>query len=158
MQRPITTLAGTAALAIALWCSTASATILAWASASSYTSNVQYVVPIWLKQDGSKTLTFHTTASAVIRITYNADCVLGGTRGAFVSVKATVDGHAAIGNAGSDLGFCSAVDGVGKTAASAFRQFVYQVPAAGQHTLRIFAELTGDGLYELSNMVTVIED
>lgn len=158
MQRSITARAGAAALAVALGSSTAFATILTWAQRSiAFTSNSTAEVPVPIKQNGSPIITFNTTGPALIRITYNAECLVSAVRGTWVSVKATVDGNAAIGNVGTDLAFCSAVDSNGGTFTSVSRQFLYQVAAAGQHTARIYARLSDPGDYALDDMVTVID-
>jgi hypothetical protein len=125
------------------------------------TSTSELAVP--LKDNGATTLLFMTSVDdELVKITYNAECVVTGTRGKWVSVRILVDGAEALPASGHDFALCTAVDNTGKTWTAAARQSVFKVPTAGMHTVTVMARLNvgllgGTGTWRLDDSSLVVE-
>lgn len=104
-----------------------------------------------LNDAGGLSLGFSTsTANALVKITYNAECGVLGAATSFiaswVSVTILVDGVQADPATGKDFALCTATD---KSSATQFdlvgavRQSFIVVPNAGLHTVKVLVDLNG---------------
>ena len=144
--------------------SAVAASILASATRTTpFASTSKAEVPVPLKDNGTTELLFMTTVNnQVVKITYNAECVVTGTRGKWVSVRILVDNVEADPASGHDFALCTAVDKTGSTWIGAARQSVFKVPMAGMHTVKVLARLNvgflvGSGTWRLDDSSLVVE-
>ncbi len=141
----------------------AAASILASATrTTAFASTSKSEVPVPLTNNGVTELLFTTTIkNQIVKITYNAECVVTGTRGMWVSVRILVNGNEADPASGHDFALCTAFDKTGKTWAARTRQSVFKVPAAGMHTVKVVARLNGaplgSGTWRLDDSSLVVE-
>lgn len=154
------------ALATTLACAPASAELLAAITRTddfTSTSNVDVAIP--LRPNGGTALRFTTTGPGMtlVRITYNAECVVDDIRGAYVTIRIAVDGLPTDPAAGVDFVFCSAIDNTGSvtgggTWVAVSRQALIKVPA-GVHTVRVFGHLRAGsgGQWRLDDSSLVVE-
>jgi hypothetical protein len=163
---PRTGFTAVGALAGALICSSASAEILAATTTiDAFVSTSVADVAIPLRPNGAKLLRFRTTGPGMtlVKITYNAECVVDDIRGAYVTIRIAVDGLPTNPAAGVDFVFCSAIDDTGSvtgggTWMAVSRQSIIEVPA-GSHIVRVFGHLragTG-GQWRLDDSSLVVE-
>jgi hypothetical protein len=120
-------------------------------------------IPIPLKNNGVTELLFMTSVNnQSVKITYNAECVVTGTRGKWLSVRILVDNVEADPASGHDFALCTAVDKTGSTWIGATRQSVFKIPAAGMHTVKVMGRLNvgllgGGGTWRLDDSSLVVE-
>ena len=139
-------------------------TILASATRTkAFTSTSKSEVPVPLKDDGALALEFTTTAdNQTVKITYDAECVVTGTRGKWASVRILVDGNEANPPSGIEFALCSAVDAAGQTWDAAARQSIFKVPTTGNHAVTVLGRLNvgfnpGGGTWRLDDSSLVVE-
>jgi hypothetical protein len=136
------------------------APVLAWAARTTpFSSSSQAPVAIPIFNGGGTALAFATdTASEDVVIIYNAECVVTGARGTWLSVSVFVDGVEANPASGVDFALCTAVDTDGKTYASVVRQAVFRVPQAGVHNITVQGRLqNGSGSWRLDDSSLVVQ-
>jgi hypothetical protein len=128
-----------------------------------FTSTSKSDVLVPLQDNGATALQFTTADdNQIVKITYNAECEVTGTRGKWASVRILVDGNEANPASGNDFALCSAVDTVGKTWGAATRQSVFNVPTAGTHAVTVLGRLNvgftaGSGTWRLDDSSLVVE-
>ncbi|MPZ59549.1 MAG: hypothetical protein GEU91_24350 [Rhizobiales bacterium] len=148
------------ALAAALACSPASAEILAATTTeAAFISTSMTDVAIPVRQNGVKVLKFTTTGpgKTLVKITYNAECVVLAPRGTYLSIRIEVDGVPTDPlAAGGDFAFCSAIDNAGATWMAVSRQSLSKV-SRGEHLVRVFGRLNGPGTWAVDDSSLVVE-
>jgi hypothetical protein len=127
-----------------------------------FTSASHFPVAVALTNDGATSLVFVTTAKALVKITYNAECVVTAPRGTWLGLRIMVDGIEANPASGTDFAFCSSLDAEGKTWAAAVRQSVVKV-GPGRHEVTIIGRpapqpaQTWTGSWRLDDSSLVVE-
>ncbi len=128
---------------VAALASTASAeSIQAFVTRASNATDVTSGVLVPLGNLGATSLAFTTTAvNKVIKITYNAECGVLGSAGAWLSVTVLVDGSEVNPASGRLFAFCSASSTTTYNWTGAVRQSVYKVAAKGAHKVEVRVDL-----------------
>jgi hypothetical protein len=100
-------------------------------------------IAVPLRNNGAKTVFFRTTRrNQLVKLTYNAICLVSAPRGTWVSVRILVDGKEAGPASGADFALCTALRvGLGprSTQSGVIRQSVIRVAEPGQHAARVLA-------------------
>ena len=97
-----------------------------------------------LDNSGNQQLTFSTSvASALIKITYNAECAVLGPPESWLSVTIIVDGVLQANPAsGAFFGFCTSLpNGIDHQWTGATRQSLIRIPSTGKHTVQVLVDL-----------------
>jgi hypothetical protein len=152
------TLAFAVILAVAALGANASAeTLLAFATRANNASDVTTHVAVPLDDNNAPSLSFKTTAAnKLIKITYNAECAVGGPAGSWLSVTILVDGVEADPKSGTFFGFCTA-NGSFLQYTGTVRQSLIKVPTAGTHNIQIIVDLNGATQWWLGDTSLVVE-
>jgi hypothetical protein len=159
MKHFVGVLAASAIAAVVLGSSSASADILAATTNPNVfdsTSTVEVLIPIGAL--GGKSLKFKTAAvNTRVKITYNANCLISGTRGRYVAIRVLVDDVEAKPFDVGDFPLCSAVDAAGQTWVGATRQVLFIVPSAGDHVVKVVGRAVPSGNWSLDNTSLFVE-
>jgi hypothetical protein len=138
------------ALAIALGVTGARAELLAQATNNNGWDEFgpnEIVIP--LTAAGATALSFATTQpNTFVTIIYNAECAVLGAMGSKFSIRITVDNKPTLPTPPqNNFVFCSATHPANKVYSAVSRVAVYKVPAAGNHTVRVYGLLTNGGTF-----------
>jgi hypothetical protein len=112
-----------------------------------------------LKADGSTALSFKTTASnQVVKLSFNSSCFVAAPRSTWLGVRVTVDDIEADPAVGYEFALCTAVESGYYWYYSGLRQSVITVPAAGTHTVRVYARPSDTATWGVYDVSMTVED
>jgi hypothetical protein len=120
--------------------------------------SIQKEVAVSLLPNGKTRLAFKTTAqNQQVKLTFNAKCGVRADRGTWLGIRIEVDGVEAEPASGYDFALCSALSSNVMRRIIGYRQSVITVPAAGDHTVRVFAKPSASARWQLAEITMVVE-